>query len=225
MEKEDEFNTIQKEEDEKTPKKDILSPLDQFSKKEPSKRYRSAFNLFISSAKKRYPNYNFGKNYLSEISKIWKNLDESEKRIYYEKSNQEKAEYFEYIKKNGKTQITKKNDINTVFPLYKLKKILEEDKKTYKKFKNETFIYLNQIVDQFTKNIVEDTVNIAKKNNSRKLKADLFVKLRKGDLKYRFLRDLTYVEVKKKVRVKDHVMRIEKVEKIKGQESIYKYFK
>ena len=221
MEKEDETNIIKNTE--KSVKKDILSPLDKFSKRDPSKRYRTAFNLFLSGAKNKYPN--FGKNYLSEISKIWKNLDESEKRIYYEKSNQEKAEYFEYIKKHGKYENPKKNEIATFFPLHKLKKILEEDKKTYKKFKNESFLYLNQIVDQFTKNLVEDTVNIAKKNNSRKLKADLFVKLRKGDLKYRFLRDLSYVETKKKVKVKDHVMKIEKIQKSKNQESIDKYFK
>ena len=36
---------------------------------------------------------NLGKNYLSEISKIWKNLDEAEKKIYYQQSNAEKELY------------------------------------------------------------------------------------------------------------------------------------
>lgn len=52
------------------------------------KKYRNPFNIFMAENKDNYQN--LGTSYLKEMASIWNSLDEEEKKIYVEKSNQEK---------------------------------------------------------------------------------------------------------------------------------------
>ncbi len=89
------------------------------------KRYRNPFNIFMSENKNRYKN--LGRGYLAEMAKLWKGLEDDEKKSYILKSNQEKEEYRKLMAKYSHLQNKKKSISKSDFPMSKLKKILSED--------------------------------------------------------------------------------------------------
>ena len=70
---------------------------------------------------------NLGQNYLKEVSEAWKSSTDEVKKIYIEKSNKEKQEYYELIKKYGMPQTKSKKLKNSDLSVAKLKTILSED--------------------------------------------------------------------------------------------------
>ena len=70
----------------------------------------------------------------------------------------EREEYLEYIKIHGKP-VKLNGKEKEDFPIKSLKEILSEDPETSKKFSKDSFKYFSQVVNQFVKNLIDDSVD------------------------------------------------------------------
>ena len=176
---------------------------------------RTAYAIFMSENTGRCQNQ--GKNFMKEMAKMWKELDDDERKIYQEKARIEKEAIIE--KKVDKT-IVKASGIKPKFSVYKMKNIVKEDPKIFRRIKPETLEYLCEVTEVFSKDLLSDVYNICQKNNQKKLTEDLFNKLKKKNFKYRFLTDFeTGKQVDKQAEEEKRTMKIENKQEKKRQKA------
>ena len=176
---------------------------------------RTAYAIFMSENGSKCQN--MGKNFMKEMAKMWKELDEDEKKIYHEKARIEKEAVIE--KKVDKTQ-TKASGVKSKFSVYKMKNIIKEDPKVFKRVKPETLEYLCEVTEVFSKDLLNDVYSICQKKNQKKLTEDLFNQLKRKNFKYRFLTEFeTNKKVDKSAEEEKKTMQIEMKQEKKRQKA------
>jgi hypothetical protein len=172
------------------------------------KKPKTAFAYFLSENNDTARN--FGRNFLSEMALLWKNLDPDSKKIFIEKSRIAKEQYQKNFSQNQENDHVvvkqRKANSNAVFPLKNLRTILAFDSETQKKMRPEAITYLNRAVDLFIDTIISETETGMRKSGKKKLTEQNIYNLVKKDIKYSFLQDLRIgnsngVEVKGKINV------------------------
>ena len=154
------------------------------------KKARGAYQIFVSENKDLKKN--FDKNFMWEMSQLWKDADQETKKIFTNRAIAEKEMYEKNNKNITADTAIRESKCTDAHSLSKnvLKKIVNMDPTTAMKLKPDTYDYLTKALDHFLDTLIRDSEVVARKAGKKKVtEHDLYSAIQQ-DIKYSFLKDL-----------------------------------